>query len=111
MSQSARKAAIAAYRERKVVGGIFAVRCLPSGQLWVGVAPDLSTIQNRIWFALRQGASTNKAMQAAWQDHGAESFAFEEVERLPEEADPYLRDRQRRARLEHWRAELGAEAA
>jgi hypothetical protein len=110
MRKDARKAALAAYRERKVAGGIFAVRCLPSGQLWVGVAPDLGTIQNRLWFALRQGASMNKVMQAAWQDHGADAFTFEEVERLAEEADPYLRDKQRKERLEHWRVTMGAEA-
>ena len=110
MRKDARKAALAAYRERKFAGGIFAVRCSPSGQLWVGSAPDLGTIQNRLWFALRQGASMNKRMQAAWQDHGPDSFTFEEVERLDEEADPYLRDKQRKERLDHWRAAMGAEA-
>jgi hypothetical protein len=110
LRKDTRKAALAAYRERKVAGGIFAVRCLASGQLWVGAAPDLSTIQNRLWFALRQGASPNKPMQAAWRDHGAENFAFEEVERLAEEADPYLRDIKRKERLDHWRAAMGAEA-
>ena len=43
-----RKRAVAAYKERKVEAGIYVVRCLASGQVWVGSAPDLSTIQNRL---------------------------------------------------------------
>ena len=55
MKGEGRKAAVAAYKERKVETGIYAVRCTASDQVWVGIAPDLSTIQNRLWFTLRQG--------------------------------------------------------
>ena len=42
-----RKAAVNAYKKREVEGGIYAVRCVASGEAWVGGAPDLSKIQNR----------------------------------------------------------------
>ena len=31
-----RKAAIAAYKERKTIAGVFVVRCAASGEAWVG---------------------------------------------------------------------------
>ena len=52
---SDRKAAIAAYKERKTVAGIFVIRSQASAERWVGAAPNLEKIQNRIWFTLRQG--------------------------------------------------------
>ena len=54
-----RKAAVAAYKERKAIPGIYAVRCAATGQAWVGQTPDLTTVRNRIWFSLRQDCSRN----------------------------------------------------
>ena len=45
---SDRKAAIAAYRERKTFAGIFLIRCKASPQTWVGQTSNLEKIQNRI---------------------------------------------------------------
>jgi hypothetical protein len=101
-----RKAAISAYKERKVPAGIFAVRCAASGQRWVGKAPDLKTIQNRIWFVLRHASSTCPSLQAAWRAHGEASFAFEVIEQLEDEDDAYVRGRLLKSRLAHWLAVL-----
>ena len=105
-----RKAAITAYKERKTIAGIFVVRCAPSGEAWVGQAPNLETIQNRIWFTLRHGSHRGRSLQAAWATHGEDAFAFEEIERLDEKALEAGRERVMKARLAHWCAELGAEA-
>jgi hypothetical protein len=105
-----KKAAIAAYKERKVIGGIYAVRCRPTGRQWIGWAPNLSTIQNRLWFALRLGTSPHRALQAAWNEIGGENFVLEEVERLDEEASTFVRDRTAKERHTYWCATLGAEA-
>jgi hypothetical protein len=107
---SARKAAIAAYKERKPVAGIFAIRCPATAEVWVGKTPDLEKIQNRIWFTLRQGGHPCRSLQAAWTAHGPDSFAFEACERLEEEETPYIRDARLKERALHWRTELGAEA-
>lgn len=87
MKWESRKAAVAAYKERKVEAGIYAVRCKARDQIWVGSAPDLSTIQNRIWFTLRQGRNPHKSLQEAWAAHGSEAFTFEVVARLPDSDD------------------------
>ncbi len=110
MRPSEKKAAIAAYKERKVVGGIYAVRCLPSGRRWIGWAANLATIQNRVWFGLRMGTSPHRTLQSAWNAHGAESFVLEEVERLDDEALTFVRDRVAKERHTYWCATFQAEA-
>ena len=107
---SAKKAAIAAYKERKSVAGIFAIRCKATSETWVGQTPDLEKIQNRIWFTLRQGGHLCRGLQAAWTTHGPDGLIFEACERLEEEEAPYIRDALLKERALHWRTKLGAEA-
>ncbi len=103
-----RKAAMAAYKERKVSAGVYAVRCEPTGELWVGAAPDLSTIRNRLWFQLTMNACPYRSLQAAWNAHGADSFALEVVERLDDETTTQLRNAELRNRARHWSETLNA---
>ena len=105
-----RKAAIAAYKERKTIAGIYVVRCAASGEAWVGQAPNLETIQNRIWFTLRQGGHPCRSLQAAWNTHGEAGLTFDECERLEDEESTYVRNALLKERVQHWRAELKAEA-
>lgn len=108
MKHEERKAAVAAYKERKSRAGIYAVRCPPAGMCWVGRTPDVGAIRNRLWFTLANGGGTRPAMQAAWNAH-AEAFSFEELERLPDDIEAVSVDRVLKERLAHWRAVLGAE--
>lgn len=103
-----RKAAISAYKERKVEAGIYSIRCAASGETWVGRAPDLSTIQNRIWFTLRQGINSHGSLQQGWNAHGPDAFTFEILEQLEDEDSAYIRDRALNDRLMHWTETLGA---
>jgi hypothetical protein len=108
MRTDERKAALSAYKEREVESGIYAVRCEASGEVWVGSSPDLSKIQNRLWFTLRQGTNTHRSLQTAWNAHGAEAFSFEIVERLDAEEIGYVRDRLTKERLIQWAEQLRA---
>ncbi len=108
MKGEARKAAIAAYKERKSVAGIYTVRCTATGEVWVGQSPNLDTVQNRVWFTLRVAGNLNRALQKAWDDQGAQHFVFDVVERLDDDDLAYSRDALLKERLAHWRAELGA---
>ena len=107
---TSRKAAIAAYKERKTVAGIFVIRSQATAERWVGAAPNLEKIQNRIWFTLRQGSHTCRSLQAAWTAHGPDNLTFTECERLEDEETHYIRDALLKERLLHWRTQLGAEA-
>ncbi len=82
MDRVARKAAIEAYKERKAACGVFAVICSATGEAWVGQSRNLDAQQNGLWFTLKHGTNPCRALQAAWAEHGAEAFRFEELERL-----------------------------
>ncbi|WP_038365164.1 GIY-YIG nuclease family protein [Bosea sp. UNC402CLCol] len=110
MRSEEKKAAVAAYKERKTAAGIYLLRCEPSGQRWVGRATDLGSIENRLRFTLRHRSHTHRGLQAAWDAHGPEAFRLEELERLDEESLAYVRDRLLKERFGHWLAKLGAEA-
>jgi len=105
-----RKAAIAAYKERKTIAGIYVIRCTASGGAWVGQAPNLETIQNRTWFTLRQGGHSCRSLQAAWNAYGDAGLTFAECERLEDEESGYVRNALLKERVVHWRNELKAEA-
>lgn len=105
-----RKAAIAAYKERKTIAGIYVVRCAASGEAWVGQAPNLETIQNRTWFTLRQGGHPCRSLQAAWNTHAEAGLTFGECERLENEETDYVRNALLKERVAYWRTELKAEA-
>lgn len=111
ISKQDRKAALAAYKERKVVAGVFAVRCAATGEAWVGRAADISTIRNRLWFALGNGSHPVKSLQVAWATHGPDAFSFEELERFDADELPYVRDATLREAHARWRQALGAAPA
>jgi hypothetical protein len=110
MDRSERKAAVSAYKERKAVAGVYAIRCAATGEQWVGTAPDLSTIWTRRSFALRQGIETNPTLQSAWNAHGPESFAFKILEEIDLDELTYGRERALKERIAHWRQVLDAAA-
>ncbi len=103
-----RKAAIAAYKEQEPAVGIYAVRCVASGEVWVGQSPNLETIQNRLWFTLRAGSHSCRPLQQAWKQQGVAQFSFEILERLAESESAYLQKTLLKDRLHHWRTTLQA---
>lgn len=106
---SGRKALLRAYKERKVEAGIYAVRCVATGEAWVGATPDLSTRQSGVWFSLRLGSHRDKSLQTAWNAHGPDAFAFEAVEAVDIEGlDRFGRDSRLKERRQHWIAALNA---
>jgi hypothetical protein len=108
----ARKKEIArAYAERNRTQGVFAVRCVLSGEVWISSTRNLDTQKNSVWFALRMGGHPNKAVQAAWNTHGEAAFTYEIVEELSDEdlTPMGFRDLMR-VRERDWREVLGGGA-
>jgi hypothetical protein len=110
MKGEERKAALAAYKERKVAAGIYSVSCMPSGQVWVGSTPNLDAFRNRMLFELQRNAHRSPGLQQAWNEHGEAAFRVEDIERLDEEPDDYLRNAALKKQLAQWAAKLGASA-
>ena len=106
MDRQARKAATAAYKERKPAFGVFAIVCRATGEAWVGKSRHLDTQQNGLWFTLKHGTSPHRALQAAWTEHGEGEFRFEELERLREDFPALSRGDELKRRQALWTARL-----
>lgn len=109
MDKSERRAVAAAYKEAARQAGIYAVRCVATGETWVGRSADLAAQQNSLDFQLRHGPN-NATMLAAWRAHGAETFGFETLEAAPGDLTPAGRSDFLKRRALHWREILGAAA-
>lgn len=107
MDKTERRIRASQWKERKVIAGIYALRSATGG-LWVGRAPDISTIETRLRFSLKHRSSPHRALQAAWTAEGEEAFSFDVLEWLePDETGP-VPEFVLRARHEHWLEQLGA---
>lgn len=109
MDTAAKKAAIAAYKDREDASGVYAVRCATTGGVWVGGTPDLTKVLNRLWFELKMGSSKSPALLDAFRAHGQDAFTFEALERLTDADHTYGRQRALKEKAAAWRDRLGAE--
>src|ERR1700735_3605719 len=108
MDRNERRAAVAAYKQRKPAHGVFAVICTATGAAWVGCSSHVDTRWNGLSFALRLGTSPHASLQAAWTQHGEREFRFEELERLRDDFPEYARLDELKKRQALWRARLSA---
>jgi hypothetical protein len=108
LSAEQKKQAIRDYKERKPAVGIYAIRCAFTDRAWVGPARNLDAARNAAWFALRTGAHRDAALQAEWNVHGETAFAFEVLEKLPEDTPAITIPDLLKDRKQHWMAELRA---
>ena len=83
-----KKQAKLAYKASRRPMGIFAIRNLVSGKVFVGSTIDLTSMFNRIRFQLAAGAHPNKPLEADWKNLGAPKFEFEVLEEIVERDDP-----------------------
>lgn len=109
MDRQDRKAAVAAYKERRPAWGLFVVQCTATGQAWLGCSRHVDTQKNGLWFTLRQGASPFAGLQAAWNAHDEIDFRFEELERLGDDYPEIGRMDELKRRRTLWAGRLGAE--
>lgn len=70
------------YKETKLPMGIFQVKNLRSGKLYIGSSVNLPAMINRIKAQLKFGSCFNKELQEEWQEYGAETFEFSVLDEL-----------------------------
>ena len=85
-----RKAALRAYKDRKVRSGIYAIRHLASGRAWPGSANDLDATHNGQWLTLNAGRHLDKELQEAWTRLGEDAFEYVILEVLEDLASPLV---------------------
>ena len=103
-----RKAAVAAYKKREALAGVFALRAAGGGT-WVGHARDMDAIGNRLWFMLRSGGHANHGLQQRWSELGETAFSLEPLEYIDTDALGTNPDKVLRGHAEAWREKLGAD--
>lgn len=109
MDKTQKREAARAYKERKTSPGIFALRCTPTNDVWVGATRNLDTQQNGTFFTLRTGSHTNKKLLAAFNQHGEAAFTYEALEDIDaENLTTYLLNAALKEREQHWRENLKA---
>ena len=57
--------------------GVYAIRCLPTGQVYVGASENVRARFAGHFSLLRAGRHPNKLLQRAWTAHGESAFTFE----------------------------------
>jgi hypothetical protein len=110
MDRQARRAAVAAYKEKPAAWGVYAVICSATGEAWVGRSRHVDTHQNRLWFSLRMGGERHAALQKAWTEHGEDAFRYEELDRLRADYPAIGREDELKKRQALWTARLQADA-
>lgn len=112
LSLQARRELTRQYKQAFPAMGIYALRCDAAGLLRVGSSRHLDGMFNRLRFELTRGAHRDRALQSAWNTHGAEAFRFEVVDRVKERDDPaFDYDAELATLLALWEAELLSPAA
>ncbi len=111
-SKEARRDAVRSFKERKVNAGVFAVRCQPTGEVWISASRNLDSQKTSLWFQLKMKGCYTRALQDAWNQHGEPAFAFEVLETVEDdELSPMgLADRLKSLDAA-WREKLGAAKA
>ena len=111
MSNQRKRDLVREYKERKQRRGVYAVRCSGSGQVWASASPNLDAQQNSLWFQLKLGSHPNRALQEAWNQHGADAFSFEIAAELSDdERTPYALGADLKALEAECQERLGAKA-
>lgn len=85
MDKQARRAAAAAYKSRRQLGGVYQIKCTATGRVLLGWAVDLRGSENRFRFAQMTGSCVNYALQDDWNRYGGSAFVFEVLETLGQE--------------------------
>lgn len=87
-----KKAAIRAYKERPVTGGVYRIRDEKSGECWYFSELDLPACRNRFEFSRSTGLCTRDVLRKSWERDGAEAFSFEICETIEKKAEQSLKD-------------------
>lgn len=109
MTADRRKALLQAYKEQRKRVGVFALRCLADGGVWVGTSRNLDAQQNSLWFTLRLGSHPDRGLQACWKANGEAAFSYEVLETIDDEGlSTYELGNAFKDRVAAWRRELTA---
>ena len=106
--RQSKKAAIEAFKEKKVETGVVLIVHGPTGTRFIGVARNLESYERQMRFALNTGGYPMRAFQALWSEAKGDGFVFEIQDRLGPDVPPYLINSALSDLQKRWVAALGA---
>ncbi len=107
VDKSRRKELLQEYAERKPPIGVYAVRCGASGGVWVGWSRNVDKRWNALRLQAEAGRSIDRGFQAAFTQHGSDTFTYDVLEHISEDNEHTLATLLPE-RAAFWRRKLGA---
>jgi hypothetical protein len=83
-----KKNLIRQYKEREVPAGIFQVKNVSTGMVFLGSSLNIDGSLNRHRFQLSAGMHPVQSLQRDWNTYGPEKFLFEVLETVKRTDDP-----------------------
>jgi group I intron endonuclease len=75
------------YKQKKPKMGVFQIKNIVNGKVFIGSSTDLQAIWHRQNLQLNIGMHPNSNLQKDWKEHGAENFIYEIIEEIKQSED------------------------
>ncbi len=82
MEKDKKRALANAYKERKVIGGVYSITNRETGKKYIFGSRDLSGAENRFRFMQTTDTCTVLPMHKEWAHYGRDAFYYEVLETL-----------------------------
>ena len=92
MEKQKKKEILAAYKDRTVVGGIYAIKNTVNGKIQILSTTDLQGSKNRFEFSKKTNSCVTMKIQEDWKNFGSDAFAFELLEELVKKETQSLKE-------------------
>ncbi|MFA6860533.1 MAG: GIY-YIG nuclease family protein [Clostridia bacterium] len=96
MSGLSKKELIAQYKQRKIIGGVYAVKNIINGKIFIDCALEIKGSKNLFDFAVQNNTNFHYKIEEDWKKYGGSSFTFEILEEIKkgelQTDDEYKRD-------------------
>jgi hypothetical protein len=70
------------YKNRKLIGGIYSIKCNGNGRIWFKSTNDLEGQINKFNFFVSTNFCPEPTMRVDWNQYGAQAFSFTVIEKL-----------------------------
>lgn len=75
------------YKERRLVGGVYAITNTTNGRYLIGHVADIGSLRNRFQFAVTTGSAVDPRLRNDWATYGAAAFQLDVLEELEQKQD------------------------
>ncbi|HYF02633.1 MAG TPA: GIY-YIG nuclease family protein [Patescibacteria group bacterium] len=75
------------YKLMKFPAGVFQIRNMVNGKIFINSSVNLDKVWNSQKFQLQLGSHPNRALQAEWKEFGESVFVFEILDEVTQDGD------------------------